>query len=185
MLLQPFTAKGTFLMSQRRKRKTESRIFALFIAVSLLCISLIVMTAASFYIKYSREELFSGIEGIDSSAKSAGGFFSPLLGQNPEDTFSYEIKEKIVFDDADSAGEILLKNPDKNRYLMQMTLIVNGKSVLKTGYIPPGNMIETARLERELKKGKYQAVALIEAVSPENGSVVGQLKQPVEVILSE
>lgn len=172
-------------MSHRRKRRKESCVFALFIVASLLCISLIVMTAASFYIKYSRAKLFDGVEGIDASAQPTGGIFSPLLRQNSDDTLSYEIKERIVFEDNDALGELLLKNPYKNRYLMGLTLIVDDEAVLKTGYIPPGSMIEAARLDKKLKKGSYTATALIEAVSYENGAVIGQLEQPVVIIVSE
>ena len=85
-----------------------------------------------------------------------------------------------------SAAEILLKSPARNRYLMQVTIVLeDGESVLKTGYILPGYMIESVKLDEKLKKGSYEATALIDAVSPEDESLIGQLKQPVTITVLE
>lgn len=173
-------------MDLRRERKKGSHLMGVLIIAALLCIALIAMLCYSLYVKSLREDIFSGIEGLDEAAYPVSGSLSLMLGQNGEDSFSYEIKEELFFKNGGSAGQILLKSPARNRYLMQVTIVLeNGESVLKTGYILPGYMIENVKLDEKLKKGSYAAVALIDAVSPEDESLIGQLKQPVTITVLE
>lgn len=172
-------------MDLRRERRKNSHILGVLIIAGSICIALITMLSMSVYIKNSRKTLFDRLDGLDPTAKSAGDIFSLMLGENGEDTISYEIKEEIVFKNSGAQAFIMLKSSEKNRYPIKMTLLVEDESVLKTGYILPGYMIETAKLDKKLKAGEYDAVALIEAFSPEDESVIGQLKQEVRITILE
>ena len=173
-------------MDLRRERKKGSHIMGVLIIAALLCVALMAMLGYSIYIQSRRADIFSNVDGLDEAAEPASGTFSLMLGQNGKESFSYEIKEELIFKNGGSAAEILLKSPARNRYLMQVTIILeDGESVLKTGYILPGYLIESVKLDEKLKKGSYEATALIGAVSPEDESLIGQLKQPVTITVLE
>lgn len=69
-----------------------------------------------------------------------------------------------------SEGKIMIKNPSENtkNFKVKFTLLSDNSVVYESGLIPPGRMIETAKLDKVLSKGEYPAIACFESYNSEN-----------------
>lgn len=175
-------------MDLRRERKKGNRVLGVLIITALLCMALIIMLLASLGIRQQREKAFADVDGLEPDAERSGGeVFSLLLGQNAEDELSYEIKGELLFKTASSEGELLLKNPAKNRYPIRLELLLDksGERVLKTGLLLPGYILKATPLDEKIENGSYEATAVISAVDPESLESVGSVTQPVKLIIGD
>ena len=166
-------------MDLRRERRKGRRIAGF--AVTTIALVMAVLLAVLVSVT-SEQDIVKPIKGADDRAESApNGITAIFEKENAADEFSYEIKESLSFEDAESSGKILLKNPTVNRYLMYIEIKVDEKIVLKTGNIAPGQVIKEVRLDKKLSKGEHAATAYIYAVDPESYNTVGVVTQPITI----
>lgn len=176
-------------MDLRHEKRKRNHILGILIIPAFLCaVVAAVLLLTQFPAKQaSAADLgFGSVENIDSRAKAASpSIFSALKGQNAADEFSYQIKEKLIFEKASAEGKLLLTNPLQNRYLMALELAVGDDEevVLRTGYILPGQMIEAVTLDEKLSAGEYQATADICAVDPKTYELLGIIEQPIKLTI--
>lgn len=76
-----------------------------------------------------------------------------------------KINKNIVFNDANSSGNILLENTSKNKNSFSVSLCIEDTSeeVYKSGIIEYGTRIDEINLSKKLEKGTYNAVAYLTA----------------------
>ena len=79
------------------------------------------------------------------------------------------------FSDGTAAGNLMIVNEDVNRYpqVVEITRNDTGDLIYKSGAIPVGSKIETAKLNVDLDKGTYECTAMFYNVDPNNGSYLG------------
>jgi len=166
-------------MDLRRERRRNGRIAGFVGSAAALIMAALL---ASMISVSSEDEKFSSIKDADDRAANASQGITALFEkENAADEFSYEIKETLSFEKGDSSGRLLLKNPAVNRYLMYLEIKANDETVLKTGNLAPGQIIKEVKLDIELSKGEYNAVAYIYAVDPESYKTVGVVTQPITI----
>ena len=75
-----------------------------------------------------------------------------------------------TYPNGNSEGKVMIKNPSKNtkNFKVKFTLSSDNSVVYESGLIPPGSMIETAKLDKALAKGEYPATACFEAYNSKN-----------------
>ena len=169
-------------MDLRRERKKQNRLLGFAITISAVCFA---AAAAFMIIVFSKPEIKNDyIGGLDSRAETVSLGLEGISGVlNSKDDFSFEINSKIIFKDCGSYGKILLKNPLKNRYLMQADIIIDGDVFLSTGNIAPGQIIKKAKPDIKISVGEYEAVAYISAIDPNSGAKLDTVKQNISVII--
>ena len=80
-----------------------------------------------------------------------------------------------VFEDGDSAGSLMIVNESVNTYPQVVEIIRNdtGETVYRSGGIPVGSKIESAKLDVHLSAGTYECTAMFHNVDPETGGSLG------------
>ena len=93
-----------------------------------------------------------------------------------ESSFSFEINSRPIFKDGKSEGNLRIANPPYNKYSIEVEIKLDsdGKTIFKSGKIEPMHYIENARLSSKLKKGEYDATAIINAYDTETGEYKGR-----------
>ena len=166
-------------MDLRRERRNRGRITG-FAVTSVALIAAVMLAVLISSVSDDKSVYF--IKGADKRASNASQSITALFDkENAADEFSYEIKETLSFETGDSKGKLLLKNPEVNRYLMYLEIVVDDEQVLKTGNIAQGQIIKEAKLDVKLSKGEYNATAYIYAVDPESYNTVGVVTQPITI----
>lgn len=119
----------------------------------------------------------TGVASVMQSGEIAGG-----------SGFTYKIASNMYYPRADAKGEVLILNPEINKYLLNVNIILpeTKTSLYYTGTISPGTSIEKARLSdagQKLENGVYQCVAEILAVDPETMTPVAKERKNVTVYI--
>jgi len=80
-----------------------------------------------------------------------------------------------TFSDGTSAGNVMIVNEGVNNYPQVVEIVRNdnNETIYKSGAIPVGSKIETAKLAVDLPAGTYDCTALFYNVSPETGEYLG------------
>ena len=171
-------------MDLRREKRKENRILGFALTISGICASAVIALIVSVMIKPDITSDYINAGGLDKRAETVAAGFEGLSNEkNEKDEFSFEINGDIVFENCESNGKILLKNPMKNRYLMSLEIVVKDKAFLSTGNIAPGQMIKEAKPDIEISKGEYKAVAMISAVDSQNGNIIDTVMQNISVTI--
>ncbi len=85
---------------------------------------------------------------------------------------SFSIYSEPIFNG--KIGKIMFANPPYSAHDINLTIMLDGKEIVKTGKISPNQYIEDIELlGKELKKGSYVGTAVITAYSQETGEKVG------------
>ena len=75
-----------------------------------------------------------------------------------------------TYPNGNTEGKVMIKNPSKNtkNFKVKFILSKDNRLVYESGLIPPGSMIETAKLDKALPKGNYPAIAYFESYNSNN-----------------
>lgn len=89
---------------------------------------------------------------------------------------AFSINTSPVFLNGTSEGNLLIENPGNNAKLLQVRIVINdtGEEVYASKYIKPGTYIESAKLDKVLEKGTYDATAYFSAFEEESAAYIGQ-----------
>lgn len=93
-----------------------------------------------------------------------------------EGMFNISIASVIQFEDGASSGKAYIENVPGNRYLMQVTIVLDddGETVFETKAVKPGQYIEDITLTKDLDQGTYPATATFTALDQESHEEVGK-----------
>ena len=166
------------------KRNTTTRNALIAIAV-LLVIAVIVYFVQSGKLGTDKQDgTEPGNPGIiyDSNAVEGGWNEADL------DTIVEGLNEKVEegminismntspsFENGSAAGNLMIVNEGVNRYPQVVEIIRNdtNEQIYKSGAIPVGSKIESAKLNTVLSAGTYECTALFYNVDPDTGNYLG------------
>lgn len=80
-----------------------------------------------------------------------------------------------VFADGEAEGNLMIVNESVNNYpqIVEITRNDTGELIYRSGGIPVGSKIESAKLDVELPAGMYECTALFHNVDPATGESLG------------
>ena len=93
-----------------------------------------------------------------------------------ENTFSFELNARPVFEDGNSEGNLRIANPPYGKHAIEVDISLDktNELIFKSGKIKPEHFIESARLMKNLEAGEYEATAVIKAYDLNSGEYKGQ-----------
>lgn len=137
------------------------------------------------YTKKNRHNVVGGIiqEGI-ISGYTEEEIKAIMQRKADESAFSFEINSRPIFENGKAEGNLRIANPPYNKYSIEVEIKLdsNEKTIFKSGKIEPMHYIENAKLSSNLKKGEYDATAIINAYDTETGEFKG--KSAAKLIIS-
>ena len=168
------------------KRNTTTRNALIAIAV-LLVIAVIVFLVQSCNLKPGTDKQDGtepGNPGIiyDSNAVEGGWNEADLdtivVGLNEkveEGMINISMNTSPSFENGSAAGNLMIVNEGINRYPQVVEIIRNdtNEQIYKSGAIPVGSKIESAKLNTVLSAGTYECTALFYNVDPDTGNYLG------------
>lgn len=167
-------------MRNRRKRRTGNRIIGVLIFLILLTIGAIAVVWGSRQAQPA--SVPAVIEDIDFRAKELEmSFWKRIRPQNAAGTFSYGIREMPSF--TPDSGTLYIENPAQNTCLMAVELVREGEDevIFRSGLLAPNQAIENAALDEMIPAGKYPVTALIYAIDPSSGDILGILEENITI----
>lgn len=104
--------------------------------------------------------------------------------------FPYRLNSKIVFSRPDSKGNVLIQNPETNKYLLNVTITMEGEKepLYNTGLLTPGASVPSAKLGpagQKLENGVYECTAIVSAIDPDTQAKVASEEKPVTIYIGE
>ena len=92
-----------------------------------------------------------------------------------------------VFADGTSEGSLMIVNEEVNNYpqVVEISRDDTGELIYKSGAIPVGSKIESAKLSVDLDPGTYKCTALFYNVDPDTGDYLGCAGAVVTVTVLE
>ena len=80
-----------------------------------------------------------------------------------------------IFQNGSSAGNLMIVNESVNNYpqVVEIHRSDTGEVIYKSGAIPVGSKLETAKLSADLDAGTYECTALFYNVDPDSGEYLG------------
>lgn len=127
-------------------------------------------------------------DGIDPLAESGPvDEESPFEGEDSAGYFFYRLNAEPYFPSGGKAGTVKIENPKENTLLMMVEyqLSQTGEVIYRSGYLSPGNHIDQAPLSVELGDGKYDVIAHIYALNPEDQAVIADYQAEVVLTVGE
>lgn len=107
-------------------------------------------------------------------------------------TIAFKINPKPVFKNAKAEGELMIENHGDNQHLIKVRIELVDETaeedpqiVYESGYLAPDMHIQSAKLDAELEKGEYNAMAYIEAYDMETLEMIGELEQEITIKISK
>ena len=89
---------------------------------------------------------------------------------------AFSINTSPVFINGTSEGNLLIENPGNNAKLMKISIQIKDteEEFYTSNYLKPGTYIESAKLDKVLEKGTYDATAYFSAYEEETGEYIGK-----------
>lgn len=122
-------------------------------------------------LKYDDNATTGFLPGTDINKKK-----EELQNMLDRSMIAFSINTSPVFLDGASEGNLLIENPGNNAKLLRISILMDGtnQEIYSSDYLKPGTYIESARLDKVLKKGTYDATAYFLAYEEETGEYIGQ-----------
>ncbi len=145
-------------------------------------ILLIALTVSICYFLFTKKEennlLFDDnatvgiMPGVDIDARR-----QELQNILDKSMIAFSINTSPVFLNGTSKGNLLIENPGNNAKLIQVTIRINEteEEIYSSKYLKPGTYIESAKLDKVLEKGSYNATAYFSAYDEETTEFIGQV----------
>ena len=134
-----------------------------------------------------------GIE-VDPSATEGGWdeadtneIIAGLNEKVEEGMINISMNTSPVFADGTSKGSLMIVNEEVNNYpqVVEISRDDTGELIYKSGAIPVGSKIESAKLSVDLDPGTYKCTALFYNVDPDTGDCLGCAGAVVTVTVLE
>jgi hypothetical protein len=108
-------------------------------------------------------------------------------GKLSEGQLKIEINAYPTFKDGLSSGTLSIKNDIKNRYniITEIYLTKDDSLVYKSSLLSPGKLIKTGKLQKNLSKGEYEAIAYFNAYTISSNQYVGRSAAKIKIIIKE
>ena len=119
---------------------------------------------------YDSSAIKGGWDEADTDAIIAG-----LNEKVEEGMINISMNTSPVFEYGTSEGNLMIVNEGVNNYpqVVEITRNDTGELIYKSGGIPVGSKIESAKLAVDLPAGTYECTALFYSVDPDTGASLG------------
>ena len=136
-----------------------------FVIVLLIVVLLIIGISIFFW--YKNPDVSNSVGKVGSLPETS---LDDLQKEADASKFSFKINSNPVFKDGNSEGNLRIENPHYNKFPIEVIIRLksNNEVVFKTGKMEPNHYIESAKLNENLPKGTYKAVATIKAFDFKN-----------------
>jgi len=167
------TASGGDFIVKRKLYSNVKRLTTMF----LVCI--MAVTACTLTLRLT---VFSDIASAETPDTLSTGSDS-TTGSGEGDLFTYQINQKIYFPRPDAMGNVLIRNPETNEYLMSVSIRLpdSKDDLIYTGYLKPGVPYDSASLNVLLEEDVYDCVAEIRAYDLKTNEFKSKLEVPVQL----
>lgn len=156
------------------------------LVISICFLLLIFLTVGTIiYVKNQSDNTGKGLSGYILSTGiepdlTEEEIAALLQKQVDESKVVFSIYTEPVFEG--KKGTIMFANPQNSAHNIDLSVTVDGKTVIKTDKIAPNQYIEEIELMgRALKKGTHKGNALITAYKQDTGEVVGQVAVELDI----
>lgn len=150
------------------------------LAVVGVLLLLLLIAASYFYLshRYMKDDLeyddnaTTGIlPGVDIDERRKE--LQEIVDRN---MIAFSVNTSPVFLNGTSKGNLLIENPGNNKKLLKASITIDEtkEEVYASKYLKPGTYIENAKLDKVLKKGRYNATVHISAYDEETTEYIGQ-----------
>ncbi len=166
-------------MSKAKKRTLSIMGILLIIAVTVaICYFLFYKKPAPDNLMYDDNATTGIMPGIDIDERR-----SELQNMLDKSMIAFSINSTPVFLDGTSKGNLLIENPGNNAKLLQVSIQINDteEEIYASKYLKPGTYIETAKLEKVLEKGTYDATAYFSAYDEETHEYIGRTGAQISI----
>ena len=183
---------------KHRKENTNRNILIAVAAILLVIIIILLLHSCDVFGTKEpeaevRESVHSGI-AYDSAAVEGGwseadidSIVGGLNEKVEEGLINISMNTSPFFLNGSSEGNLMIVNETINRYPQVVEIVRNdtNEQIYKSGAIPVGSKIETAKLNTVLSAGKYECTALFYNVNPETGEYLGCAGAIIEITVME
>lgn len=159
-------------MSKGKKRTLAVAGILLLLALTVgICYIIFTKNTAEADLLYEDNATMGIMPGIDIEQRQAE--LQELLDRS---MIAFSINTSPVFLNGTSEGNLLIENPGHNAKLLRINILIDDteEEVYATKFLKPGTYIESAKLDKVLEKGSYNATAYFSAYDEETGEYIGQ-----------
>lgn len=102
-----------------------------------------------------------------------------------EGMITISMATQVNFADGTSDGELKISNDAENIHpqVVEITLAEDGTMLYQSKLIPVGSNIKTGKLLVDLPKGEYPCIATFNSIDEETGSLLGQARAEIKIIV--
>ena len=157
--------------------KSKKRIFiiagiVLLIALTVLICYLLFTRKEENNLLYDDNATVGIMPGVDIDARR-----QELQNMLDKSMIAFSINTSPVFLNGTAKGNLLIENPGNNAKLLQVSIRINetDEEIYASKYLKPGTYIESAKLDKVLEKGSYNATAYFSAFDEETTEFIGQV----------
>ena len=167
-------------------KKTDSKKFLKTAGVVILILLIAILAALSLRgcsaDAAAKEDSFTSGLVYDSGAVVGGwdeadteSIVASLNEKVEEGMINISMNTSPVFANGTSEGNLMIVNEEINNYpqIVEITRNDTGEVIYRSGGIPVGSKIETAKLAVDLPAGTYECTAMFHSVDPETGASLG------------
>ena len=172
-----------------KKRKNTNKWIVLLIILLLLLVLL--LGAVVFYLVAVQPTMQKQVTGGQREAAALQGSLNIMTEEEIQEALNNTVEEGMfrisiasnIVAIEDGMAEIRIENNLQNRYIMQVTLTLDetGEEIYRTGLIDPGYYIQSAKFDKHLDPGEYEATAVFTALYPDNENIVGTVGANVKI----
>ncbi len=100
---------------------------------------------------------------------------------------TFGINATPSFENGSAKGNLMIENPPENgnRFTVAIYRRDTEEKIYQSGYLDPGQVIETAPLDAELAEGEYPCVAYFDAYSLGDDSYLGRAGAEITLYVLE
>lgn len=104
-----------------------------------------------------------------------------------EGMITISMATQVNFADGTSEGELKISNDAENIHpqVVEITLAEDGTLLYQSKLIPVGSNIKTGKLLVDLPKGEYPCIATFNSIDEETGSLLGQARAEIKIIVEK
>ena len=144
----------------------------LLIALTVLICYLLFTKKEENNLLYDDNATVGIMPGVDIDARR-----QELQNMLDKSMIAFSINTSPVFLNGTAKGNLLIENPGNNAKLLQVSIRINetDEEIYASKYLKPGTYIESAKLDKVLEKGSYNATAYFSAFDEETTEFIGQV----------
>lgn len=156
---------------KKRTSKSSNKLIILLLIV-------IIAGGAVFYhsqnksgIQYDENASMGVLPGVDLEKRK-----EELQKQLDENMIAFSVNTSPVFVSGTEKGNLMIENPEHNAKLLVAEIYTNDTNELiyQSKAIKPGSYIESAKLDKVLNKGTYEATIYFKAYNLKTNDYIGQ-----------